>query len=472
MASEFIPKLESMLRQSIHALSPSVPFEEEDETALATLIFESMYTPGRLYHSMQHVFNITENCDVVETNPILVLSVLFHDVIYYSVDKSFQESQLELLKGVLAFEENEEELQQPLTLASDAQENPIFDMTLRLFALEAGKTLPSFGTNEFLSAIIGVRALSKWLSHSQLTQIAACIEGTVPFRPASSDGKTAMDRLYDRLVIVAPDQSEDWWTETIHLTATMANCDLGSFDSSNFDFFLDSSWSLIPEFRPSIFKEDCPLREYYDEFKAMEGRTKFLIMSVPNIFQVFRNVPSKEEMAAKQDKARANLKLCDDYAQVRRLEYMVLMEFITIVGENPDILRGRLFFGLVLPETLPYSEDDDDDVRKFLFHGRRASYSWDPATSSLGTFLYDRLGKQGVDAAVDVGKSEPCGNHVLLNHLAKDVVEVIASSLVDVLPNRSDVLSQISNKLGACGNEIQLTEKLVIGENVTCASAD
>jgi hypothetical protein len=479
MSSDFVPKLKSMLRHSINALSPSVPFEEEDETSLATIIFESMYTPGRVYHSMQHVFNITGNCDVIEQDPMLVLSVLFHDVIYYSVDKNFQKSQLKLLKGVLAFENNDDEteqlqlqLQQPLTLASDAQEDPLDDMTLRLFSLEAGMTLPNFGTNEFLSAIIGVRVLSKWLSHPQLTQLAACIEGTVPFRPASSDGKTAMDRLYDRLAIVAPNQSEDWLTETIHLTATLANCDLGSFDSSNFDFFLDSSWSLIPEFRPAMLKEDCPIREYYDEFLAMEGRTKFLIASVPNIFQVFRNVPSKDELSAKQAKARANLILSNDYAQVRRLEFMVLMEFVTIVGENPDTLLGRTFLQLVLPETLPYSEDDDDDVRKLLCQGRHAPFPWDPARSSLGTFLYDRLGKEGVDAAVEVGKTETCGSHGLLNHLPKDVVEVIASSLVDVLPNRSNVLSQMSKKLGDCGKEIQNSEKLVVGEKATCASAD
>lgn len=480
MSSVFVPRLKGMLKDSIEALSPSVSFEEEDETALATTIFESMYTPGRVYHSMNHVFNITEHCHV-EHNPILVLSVLYHDIIYYSVDKIFQQSQLELLEGVLVFEDNNDEakdgdrllvVKQPLALASNAQEDPIIDMVVRLFGLEAGKTLPSSGTNEFLSAIIGVRVVSKWLSHPHLIQLAACIEGTVPFRPPSSDGKTAMDRLYDRLVIVAPNQSEGWLVETTHLAATMANCDMSSFDSFNFDFFMDSNWSLIPEFRPSILQVDCPLREYYEEFLVMEGRTKFLLSAVPNIFQVFRDVPSEKELSAKQDKARANLYLVNDYAQVRRLQLMVLMELVAIVGEDSDTIPGRPFLNLELPETRPYSEDEEDEVRKLLDNGRRAIFPWDPVRCSMGTFLYDRLGKKGVNAAVDVGKNKESGSYALLNHLPNDIIDVIASSVADVLPGRSDMLSQFSDNVVYGEKVMQISSDLLVSEKVTCSSSD
>ena len=469
MAATYVPKIRLLLKKSMDVLSLTSPFTDEDEVALATMVFESMYTPGRVYHRIEHVFNITENCPDAESNPIVILSVLFHDVIYYTVDKEFQKPQLELLKGVLDFEssddgETELKVLQPLKLASNAQEDPVLDMTVRLFGLEAGSELPKFGTNEFLSAIIGVRVLSKWLSLAQLTQLAATIEGTIPFRPASSDGKTAMDRLYDRLVLVAPDQTEQWLTETIHLTATMANCDLGSFDSHNFDFFLDSSWSLVPEFRPAMLKKDCPLKEYHEEFLAMEGRTKFLHMSVPNIFQVFRGVPSTDELSAKQDKARENLDYSNDYAQVRRLEFMVLMELIAIAGEKPEELPGRPLLDLNLPETEPLSEEDDDFVRKFLHRGRRAAWPWDPAKSSLAAFLYDKLGKKGVDAAVEIGKKKENGSNDVLNHLPKDVVEQIASSLAVVMPDRSDVLSQIANTIGVSKRTICLFEKAVVSE--------
>jgi hypothetical protein len=476
MSSVFIPRLKAMLKDSINALSPIVPLEEEDEIALATLVFECMYTPGRVYHSIEHVFNIIENCGI-ELNPMLILSVFFHDVIYYTVDKSFQQSQLELLRGVLALEENcneaedgEMELQakQPLALVADVHEDPINDMLVRLFGLEAGMTLPNFGTNEFLSAVIGIHALSKWLNHKQLTQLAACIEGTIPFRPPSDDGKTAMDRLYDRLVLVAPNEPEEWLVETIHNTATMANCDLCNLGSSDFDFFLDSSWSLVPEFNPNMLEEDCSLRKYYQEFLAMEGRTKFLLMQVPNIFQTFRNIPPEEEMLKKQDKIRENFKGSDDYTRVRRLEFMVLMEIVTIVGENPDLISGRRFLHLTLPETQPYSEEENNLVRRLLHIGRRTGFDWDPARSTFGTFLYDKLGKEGVDAAVKVGKNEVSGNYALLNHLPKDIVEAAASSLVDVLPKRSNSLSQITDNIEANEKIISISNEL---EKVSVAAA-
>lgn len=456
MSSIFVPRLKEILRHSMDVLSP-IPFDENDESSVATLIFESMHTPGRVYHSMQHVFNITENCDM-RGDPILLLSTLFHDVIYYTVDKSFQNSQLEFLENVLVFEHIEDDKgtkeetknrpKEPLESSPDALNDPLLDMVFRLYDIKPGAPMPSFGSNEFLSAVVGVRVLSKWLSMPQLTQIAAAIEATIPFRPPSSDGKTAMDRLYDRLVKVAPNQSEEWWAETIHLSATMANCDLCSFDHSNFDFFLDSSWSLVPEFRPNLLKEDCPLQEYYDEFLAMEGRTNFLISSIPNIFQVFRNVPSEHELTAKRVKTRANLDLGNDYAQVRLLQLMVLMEFVTIVGENPDSIPGRPFLRLELPKLPSPSDSEDDKLRRLLDKGRRECYPWDPSFSSLGSFLYGKLGKEGIDTAVEVGKNNKSGSADLLEHLPKDMVAIIASSLGDVLPHRSDELLEIADKLG------------------------
>jgi len=457
----------------INNLSPKIPFEEKDGTAVAKLILESMYTKGRVYHSMNHVFNIVKNCDAVgQHNPILVLTTLFHDVIYYSVDKCFKKSQLELFDGVLIFEnENENDsvnsdsekhvghiegqrrrLHLPMLLSPEAQEDPLVNMVIRLFDFEPGVALPTSGTNEFLSAIIGVRVLSRWLSLPQLMQLTVGIEGTIPFRPKTPDGKNPMDRLYDRLrrTVVATDLTEDWLTESIELAAIMANRDLCSFDTSDHNFFLDSNWSLIPEFRPAILNKNCPLREYYDEFIAMEGKTIFLLSSVPKIFQSFRNVPSDEEIAAKQAMTRMNLNLANDYAQVRRLQLMILTEFVTIVGEDPDTIPGRPFLSMEISQSQLGSVkgdegQDQDVVRELLFVGRRTGFPWDPSRCSLGTFLYDKLGKKGVDRAVEIGKNRTPGG--ILDHIPKDVVAAIAISLVGVLPNRAEEILEITNKL-------------------------
>mmetsp|Transcript_27379 Transcript_27379/g.48486 ORF Transcript_27379/g.48486 Transcript_27379/m.48486 type:complete len:480 (-) Transcript_27379:575-2014(-) len=451
--SEAIPMIERMLNESINGLSPKVPFQPEDAASVARLILDSMKTSGRVYHNMQHVFDISKTMK----DPILELSALFHDVIYYSIDKSFQGEQAKALEGVVLGVDGSHGQPQELILALEF-EDPIAELVVRLYGFDRGKPLPKLGTNEFLSAVIGVRVLEKWLSVPQLMQIATCIEATIPFRPISEDGKTPMDRLYDRLKLVCPDQSEEWLVHTVRMAAVTANCDLCSFDSNDRDFFLDSSWKLIPEARPVLLEEDCPLMEYYNECFALEGRTKFLKGAVPKIFQSFRQAPSDEEMAAKQAKTHENLKVMSEYALVRMLQLMVLVEFVKVMGEDPASIPLRPLLRMTLPEvTSPTAENESPmgltaeeqaEVRNWLVCGRRACFSWDPAISPLGAYLYDSLGPKGIASAVEVGKNQKPGSHELLKVLPKDVVTTIASSLGAVLPDRAEKFSQVPEKLG------------------------
>jgi hypothetical protein len=307
--------------------------------------------------------------------------------------------------------------------------------------------------------MVGVRILEKWLRTPHLMQIATCIEATIPFRPISDDGKSPMDRLYDRLKLVCPDQSEDWLVDTVQMAAVTANCDLCSFDSDDRDFFLDSSWKLIPEARPTLLEEDCPLVEYYNECFALEGRTKFLKGAVPKIFQSFRQSPTDEQMAEKQAKTHENLKVMSEYALVRMLQLMVLVEFLKVTGDDPASTPLRPLLRMSLPEVsspcrtdeespMGLSKDEQAEVRNWLVVGRRTCFSWDPAVSPLGAYLYDSLGPKGVAGAVEVGKNQKPGSHELLKILPKDVVTTIASSLGAVLPDRAGGFLEVPEKLG------------------------
>jgi hypothetical protein len=463
-SADAIPLIEKMLCDSIDVLNPKVAFETKDCQNISRLVLHSMQTSGRVYHNMQHVFDISQTMK----DPILILSALFHDVIYYSIDKHFQEEQADPLKGVIVNAEecsakvvNGSSEPQQLVLETEFTD-PIADMVVRLYGFTPGDALPKLGTNEFLSAMIGVRVLEKWLSTPQLMQVATCIEATIPFRPISEDGKSPMDRLYDRLKLVCPDQSEEWLVNTVQLAAVTANCDLCSFDSDDRDFFLDSSWKLIPEARPTLLDDDCPLLEYYNECFALEGRTKFLKGAVPKIFQSFRQSPSDDQMAVKQTKTHENLKVMSEYALVRMLQLMVLVEFVKVMGEEPGSIPLRPLLRMSLPEvTSPYvggdeessspmglTKDEQAEVRNWLFSGRRTCFPWDPAISPLGAYLYDSLGPKGVADAVELGKNQKPGSHELLKVLPKDVVTTIASSLGAVLPDRADGFLEVPEKLG------------------------
>jgi hypothetical protein len=470
-----LARLENILRDAIEALqSPekkeASPLEQEDRARLARLILSSMQTPGRVYHSMGHVFDISTPMK----DPVLLLSALFHDVIYYSIDKSFSPEQAEALQSTLQRTpiNGESGSDQPLALSPNLDDHPLADMVVRLYGFDLGAPLPKLGLNEFLSAIIAVNVLSPWLDTPELMQIASCIEATIPFRP-TVDGKSPMDRLYDRLRLVCPDQSEEWLVETVRMAASTANCDLCSFDSEDRHFFMDSSWKLIPEFRPVVLREDCSLMEYHDEMLALEGRTKFLRASVPKIFQCFRQVPTDEKMAAKQAKTYENLDMIMEYAQIRMLQLMVLVDLVRAIGEDPASVMLRPLLRMEFPEleagsydipspqsggpTSSLTLDQQNEIRNWLVVGRGIDFPWDPSRSPLAAYLYDRLGgPAGVYAAVEVGKQQRQQEKVtpaddtdfdLLRYLPEDAVVTIASSLATVLPEYADRFLRVPETL-------------------------
>jgi len=473
--ASILARLEGILKASIEALQSdekkhSSTLTKDDTAHLARLILSSMDTPGRVYHSMGHVFEISKPMK----DPVLLLSALFHDVIYYSIDKSFSEEQAKALGSTLQRTPiaGEAGSDQPLSLATNLDDQPLVGMVVRLYGFDLGATLPKLGLNEFLSAVIGVNVLSPWLDTPELMQIATCIEATIPFRP-TVDGKSPMDRLHDRLKLVCPDQPEEWLVDTVRMAASTANCDLCSFDSDDRKFFMDSSWKLIPEFRPVVLREDCCLKEYHDEMLALEGRTKFLRASVPKIFQSFRQVPSDEEMASKQSKTYENLDMIMEYAHMRMLQLMVLVDFVRAIGEDPASIKLRPLLSMGLPvleagtyeippppaggPTSSLTEEQQDEIRTWLVEGRGLDFSWDPSRSPLAAYLYDRLGgPSGVYAAVEVGKQQREQEKVtpaddtdfdLLKFLPKDAVVTIASCLGNVLPEYVERFQQVPEML-------------------------
>lgn len=441
-----IHRIESLLEDSVKELRSSggddCPSTAENMSLspVANLIYDSMTTPGRVYHAMQHVFEMSREMN----DPILIISALFHDVIYYSIDQAFSEEQSDALRGVLLADT------QQLTLASEF-DDPLVKMVVSLYGFQPGSPLPKLGTNEFLSAMIGVRVMSKYLSYSQLVQIATCIEATIPFR-STEEGRSPMDRLYDRLLPLAKGQSEEWMIDTVRKAAVTANYDLSSFDSTDRDFFMDSSWKLLPEARPILLREDCPLSEFLNELRALQGRTKFLQSAVPRIFQCFRDSPTESDMEEKKRMTYENLDVVNEYSQIRLLQVLVLAEFVDVMGEDPQTIPARSCLRMDVPEVPGGPSENltpiQKEIRNWLVNGRRAGFSWDPAASPLAAYLYDTLGPEGVNKAVDVANKQEAGSHELLKFLPKNVVLTVASRLGTVLPDRAERLLQVPEKLG------------------------
>jgi hypothetical protein len=435
-----LSKVETMLVTSIKQLKPDAIISDEESLSIARLIYDSMTVHGRVYHSMQHVFDISRTMK----DPILILSALFHDVVYYSIDKAFLPEQHRLIDEIII------SLDDQLFLTSDLRGDKFLEKFVKIYGVQPGAELPKTGTNEFISGLIGVKIASKWLDTSQLLEVACCIEATIPFRPVL-DGKTPMDRLYDRVKAVCPEQSEEWLVATMTKAVATANCDLCSFDSDDRNFFLDSSWKLLPEARPILLEHDCPLIEWDNELKALEGRTKFLMSSVPRIFQRLGNIPNDEEMAEKQRKTHDNLNVMWEYTKVRQLHSMILVAVVEAMGGDPASfsLRSCLNIDASTLNSVPDVSltTSEREVRQWLVNGRQTSFDWDAASSPLGAYLFDSLGSTGVEEAISIGKNQPPGSLALLQHLPKDIIAAVSSGLAAVFTDRADGFRQVLDKV-------------------------
>jgi hypothetical protein len=435
-----LPLVENMLVDSIKQLNPRAAIPEEESSSIAELVYDSMTVGGRVYHSMEHVFDISQNME----DPALVLSALFHDVVYFSIDKAFLPKQQKLIDGIIEMNDDQ------LYLANDLHGDELVNTIVDLFGFKRGEELPKSGTNEFISGLVGVKILSKWLDKVQLLEVATCIEATIPFRPIL-EGKSPMDRLYDRLKAVCPGQPEEWLLATVTKAATTANFDLCSFDSDDRNFFLDSSWKLIPEARPILLEHDCPLLEWDNELKALEGRTKFLMGVVPRIFQQFGGVPTDEEMAEKQRKTHENLNVMWEYTKVRQLHSMVLVAVVEAMGGDPSTFSLRSCLTMDVPNVSCMPEapltDREREARYWLVNGRRTGFDWDPAASPLGAYLFDKLGSNGVEEAISIGKNQSPGSFELLKHLPKEIIVTVSSGLGAVFTDRADGFHQVPEKV-------------------------
>ena len=80
--------------------------------------------------------------------------------------------------------------------------------------------------------------------------------------------------------------------------------------------------------------------------------------------------------------------------------------------------------------------------------GRNTGFSWDPAASALGAYLFDTLGTSGVEEAIAIGKNQNPGSHDLLKFLPKSVLVTVTSRLGAVFKDQADLFHEVPEKLG------------------------
>jgi hypothetical protein len=164
-----------------------------------------------------------------------------------------------------------------IVIAKSPHRDPGRDSLLRDSLYELN---PS-ASNEFLSALAAVRCVGDaFLTPYQTFRLVACIEASIPFRrlppspqPASSSAASAgrnddrddddatfttgvMEELFVRWSNASTDLglglSDADLVRATRLACRFAHADLGSFAASTVEPFLDSTWSLLPEWFPQL----------------------------------------------------------------------------------------------------------------------------------------------------------------------------------------------------------------------------
>jgi len=249
-----------------------------------------------------------------------------------------------------------------------------------------------------------------------LAQIAACIEATIPFRPNNNDDTydTPAGRLFQRLV----DANESYGLEmeqeeiimTVQLAVTVSNEDVANFSFRDQAHFLDITWSLLPEFNPSLRNpEEFTINDIMSEIYNM--RKFFSFIKADMVYKRFHGVPCTEEYTRKQFQAARNLDVGRKYVNAKLLSLSVLSAITTLTGGDMSMFelagdvkrREEAFADLFqsLPDVKELGKDCDEDVYKVLVNGRRSETNFDVRQSPLAAYFYSQLGDSGVESILD-----------------------------------------------------------------------
>jgi hypothetical protein len=427
--------------------------------SMSILIHESMSISSRNYHSVQHVFDISKHLD----DPIAILSALFHDCVYHNIDGGLSDIQKVFLQGVLLVEDKEDG-PPALKVHPDSTADKLLSLVIQIYGFVPGQELtPMTGLNEFLSAVIAVRELEFLLPLPSLARIACCIEATIPFRP-DIDGKSCSERLYERMLKASSDfslnMSDNDCVVAVQQAAILSNEDVGNFGSEDQLWFLDNTWSLLPESNEALRKQYLyTVKDFQFAVFKMTGFFGFLKPTV--VFQQFHGVPPDEEMNRLTNNCRRNLEVGKKYVAAKLLSISVLAAFAELTGGDAPIslfmgdLPSRHHVSRRLEDALPQAkttphEGCDEVVYNILAHGRRSETAFDVRQSPLAAYFYSFLGDEGVEKILSDIKVYPMSSDTataLLTKLPREAVLHVSGSMINFAISRRKLIRNLVEQL-------------------------
>ncbi len=368
-------RLIGQFQSAFDTLAPNIPNDQVE--VLAVGVYTAMAGPRRRFHTIEHLFRF-DPADGLEA-----LAVLYHDVVYWSVDEQWPQGFAEVLSAVA------DNGRPGCSLAAESS-LPYYSEVLAVFGLTPGSPTGKTGTNELFSALACVSALGTLLARDQILAIAACIEATIPFR-----GPGCRTQLFERLMALGVEQSQA--SLFVTRAVRMANQDVQDFRLEDTGLFLGGTWNLLPELNPDLRISAVFTIGAYR--KALEATDRFFAFLTPELlFDSWEQEPGAAVLQAWRTQAAANLAVARGYLWAKLLAAGLLEALARATG--PDVPLS-LFMGPSADPTedrleahLPAlgASQDTDPVFVLLDRGRSTESSFDLTNSPVAAWIYRQIG--------------------------------------------------------------------------------
>jgi hypothetical protein len=458
MMTGIILRLIEILEQAFCNLQLNLPAAVVED--LAVTVHKAMSVEGRHYHTPEHVLSLASPAD-----PIQSLAALFHDIVYYQVDRGFSSEVMAILRPYIDLDApGDPELPLPGQAYPD---DLCYQVALDIFDFKPGQKLFSTpGFNEFLSALVMAKKLRHQVPNKVLLQVIVYIEATIPFRGKDEQGYTPFDGLEQRLRKASQDYhiplSEEEIIATIRGAVVFANKDVENFAEKDPALFLVNTWKLLPETHFSLRAGGFySIRDYR---LALQHTDTFFSQMVPElVFHRCHGVPTDDEYWELVRCTRHNVSIARQYLGIKLLAIGILEALAESTGGDAPL---SLFMGEARPEGeevrglgdyLPHlpvhpSVDTGSIVYNLLDSGRASPAEFtDLRNSPLSIFIYRSLGPEGVADGLELVRRMFAGNleaGQLLQRLDSSLISAIAEGCAIMVPTRSEKLRRYVGQKG------------------------
>ncbi len=449
-----IQQLIDVLNDAFTSLNVNVADDALEDIAIT--VHKAMSVEARHFHTPDHVLGLVD-C----SNPTQSLAALFHDIVYYQVDRGFSPEVQRIVSPYIREEDSELYIIDPPPVGDHC-----FQIALRIFGFTPGQRLsPNTGLNEFLSTLVMYNKMNGLLPDAELLKIIVYIEGTIPFRGQNAAGQGPFEIQRTRMVEVCREYqiplSSHEINDIIRGAVLFANKDVENFSEEDPASFLDNTWKLLQEtniaLRPGGFYS---IREYRQALQKMHA---FLMVLNPGVvLHRYRGTPPKAEYERRLQFTRQNVMTARQYLGLKLLTQGVLEALAEITGGNAPV---SLFMGDVqkedetekrledyLPDIgTPASIDPSSRLYCLLHSGRAGQSDFDLKNSPLTLFIYKSLGDEKSQAGLANAQEMFAGRMSPLDFLQSidtPVVGAIAQAAAFMAPTRSDRLMAFLHEIG------------------------